>query len=418
MNRRTLLKTLALAGGGVLLPVGRSGWAATGAALPAQKRLIVVMLRGAVDGLSVVVPCGDADYYHARSTIAIARPGADGGALDLDGYFGLHPALSPLMPLWQQQRLAFVHATGSPDPTRSHFDAQDYMESGTPGRKITADGWMNRLLTQLPATHSPTQALSLGPVLPRILSGAADVANMPLGRNAGKDIAFDKPQVAAVFDRLYAGNDSLSQAYREGRAARTQIRASMQDLDDAQQEMRAADNGAPSPKGFVLDAYQLAGLIQRDPGIQLAFVALGGWDTHVNQGNAKGQLAGHLEPLAQGLSALAGGLGSMLDDTVIVVMSEFGRTVKQNGNNGTDHGHGNVMWLIGGEVRGGKIHGDWPTLAPQRLHENRDLAITTDFRSVLAQVLEHHLRLDDARLAAVLPDAPLKPGAPGGLFSA
>jgi uncharacterized protein (DUF1501 family) len=416
MQRRTLLKSLAFAGGGLLLPLGRSGWAVTGTA-PAQKRLIVVMLRGAVDGLSLVVPYGDAGYYSARPTIAIARPGADGGVLDLDGHFGLHPALAPLLPLWQQKRLAFVHAAGSPDPTRSHFDAQEYMESGTPGRKETADGWMNRLASRLPASRSPTRALSLGKALPRIMSGSVDAANIPLGRDTGKSIAVDSAQVSDVFDRLYAGDDRLSQTYREGRAARVQILADMRETDNMRKETIAADNGAPPPQGFALDAYQLANLIRRDPGIQLAFTSLGGWDTHINQGNAHGQLADRLAPLAQGLRALVDGLGTMLDDSVVMVMSEFGRTVRQNGNSGTDHGHGNVMWLIGGAVRGGKVHGDWPTLAPASLYEGRDLAVTTDFRSVLAQVMERHLRLDDAHLASVLPHAPLKAGAPGALFA-
>ncbi|MGH8457041.1 MAG: DUF1501 domain-containing protein, partial [Stenotrophobium sp.] len=247
MNRRQLIKTLGLAGGGLLLPIGRDGWAAYGSDTPARKRLIVVMLRGAVDGLNVVVPYGDGDYYQARGSIAIPRPGADGGALDLDGYFGLHPALAPLLPLWQQKRLAFVHATGSPDPTRSHFDAQDYMESGTPGRKGTADGWMNRLLMQLPAPHASTQALSLGPVLPRIMSGAASVANVPLGRNAGKDIAFDKPEVSAAFDKLYSGDGAMAQAYREGRESRAEIKANMGSMDGdmahIEREMKASGNG-------------------------------------------------------------------------------------------------------------------------------------------------------------------------------
>ncbi len=417
MQRRDLIKTLGLAAGCILLPVGRSGWAAANVSNAPRKRLVVVMLRGAVDGLSVVVPYGEREYYKARSSIALAKPGDDGGGLDLDGHFGLHPALAPLLPLWQQKRMAFVHAAGSPDPTRSHFDAQDYIESGTPGRKTTADGWMNRLLAQLPGPHVSTQAIGLGPLLPRILSGHANVANVPLGRNAGKDIAIDKPAVGSIFDKLYNGNDELSQAYQEGRGARSEILANVNGMSDYSKEMRTADNGAPSPTGFVLDAQQLADLMQNDSNIQLAFVALGGWDTHVRQGNAKGQLAGHLQPLAMGLSTLAQGLGPMLDDTVIMVISEFGRTVHENGNGGTDHGHGNVIWLIGGDVQGGKIYGDWPGLADSALYQNRDLAVTTDYRAVIARLTEQHLNLSDAQIAAVLPDAPPQPGALSQLFA-
>jgi len=399
MDRRTLLKTLGLAGGCALLP-GR-GWAAAGSAGP---RLIVVMLRGAVDGLNVVVPYTEDNYYRLRGSIAIAKPGADGGALDLDGHFGLHPVLAPLLPLWQSRKLAFVHASGSPDPSRSHFDAQDYMESGTPGVKTTADGWMNRLLGQLAPAPQQLDAVSLGPVLPRIFSGEQSVANIPLGREASRVTALDKTEVNAAYDRMYAGNGALAQAYREGRASRERILADLN--NDPASEMVQADNGAPLPQGYALDAMQLATLMRRNPSLQLAFMQLGGWDTHINQGGATGQLANHLQPLAEGLSTLATQLGPDFDRTVIVVMSEFGRTAQQNGTNGTDHGHGNVMWVLGGQVRGGKVHGDWPGIEDAALHEGRDLAVTSDFRSVLARVGERHLRLSDKQLSAVFPQAP------------
>jgi uncharacterized protein (DUF1501 family) len=418
MQRRELIKALGLSAGGLLLPFGRSGWAAADLGNSQGKRLIVVMLRGAVDGLSVVVPYSEREYYQARSSIALPPPGGDGGVLDLDGHFGLHPALAPLMPLWQQKKLAFVHAAGSPDPTRSHFDAQDYIESGTPGRKSTSDGWMNRLLTQLPGPHAPTQAISLGPVQPRILSGRANVANVPLGRNAGKDIALDHPAVGAIFDKLYAGDDALSQAYQNGRDARSEIQANFNSISDAAREMKAADNGAPPASGFALDAQQLSELMQNDAHIELAFAALGGWDTHVRQGNAKGQLAGHLQALGMGLSALTQGLGPDLDNTVIMVISEFGRTVHENGNGGTDHGHGNVIWLVGGDVQGGKVHGEWPTLESSALYQNRDLAVTSDYRAVIAQLMERHLRLGDAQLAAILPEAPKSTASLSRLFAA
>ena len=401
MDRRRLLHQLATAG--LALPFARGGWAFAAPELK-QKRLIVVMLRGAVDGLSVVVPYSDADYYQLRSSIAIARPGEDSGALDLDGRFGLHPALAPLLPLWQARRLAFVHATGSPDPTRSHFDAQDYMESGTPGVKSTGDGWMNRLLGGLPREQGELEAVSFGPVLPRIFAGPEEVANVPLGRAAGKPTAMDRPAIGEAFDRMYAGDDALSQAYREGRASRQRIVADLS--DPVSPEAMQADNGAPPPQGFALDTSQLATLMQRNPRLRLAFMQLGGWDTHVNQGNAQGQLAKRLEPLAQGLAQLATQLGPELDHTVIVVMSEFGRTAHENGNKGTDHGHGNVMWVLGGKTAGGKVYGDWRGLGGDGLHEGRDLPVTTDFRSVLARVCGQHLGLSDKRLAQVFPKAP------------
>ncbi len=308
-----------VAAGTALLGLGDHGWALSAEA-PVTRRLVVVMLRGAVDGLNVVIPYGDPLYRQLRPTIGLAAPGSDEGVLDLDGRFGLHPALAPLLPLWQERRLAFVHACGSPDPTRSHFDAQDFMESGTPGARTTADGWMNRLIGALPSPHDPIQAISLGATRPRILAGLEPNSNFPLGPNAGKPSALDRPAVANAFAGLYAGDDPMSIAYRQGRDAHQDL------MSDLAAEQTAADNGAPGPQGFPATAARLAALLVRDPRIRIAFADLGGWDTHVNQGGAKGQLANHLQPLATGLAALAQGLGPRLDDTVVLVMSEFGRT--------------------------------------------------------------------------------------------
>jgi uncharacterized protein (DUF1501 family) len=402
MHRRHFLNTLAL-GAGILLPVGRSAWAVSTPANPTGKKLVVVMLRGAVDGLNVVAPVGDANYRRLRPTIGLAAPGADGGALALDGYFGLHPALASLQPLWQARKLAFVHASGSPDPTRSHFDAQDYMESATPGRKNTPDGWMNRLVAALPGPQSPSRLLGIGPVLPRILSGRAAAVNLPNVAGAARADLLDRPAVKAAFDELYDGHPRFGRAYAEGRAAHREVMGAVES-----HEMQAADRGAPLPNGFPDDAARLAGLMRNDPNIQLAFVALGGWDTHANQGAAGGQLANRLMPLGQGLAVLAERLGPLFDDTVVVVMSEFGRTARENGNGGTDHGHGNVMWVMGGAVRGGKVYGDWEGVADEKLNEGRDLPVTTDFRSVLAQISEEHLMLGDKRLEQVFPAMPQK----------
>ena len=390
-------RVLGAAAGAAVLPLGRGAWAA--AAEGGPQRLIVILLRGAVDGLNVVVPYAEHAYYTARPTIAIAKPGGADGALPLDGRFGLHPALAGLMPLWRQGTLAFVHAAGSPDPNRSHFEAQRYIESGTPGRNTTPDGWMNRLLQALLGPRGPTDAVSLGPTLPRILWGAAPVANLPLVGGAAP-LPLDRPALAAAFDRLYAGSDPLGRAYREGRAARREL------SDALAREQESADGGAPPPSGFAREAARLAGLLKNDAHIRLAFAALGGWDTHVEQGGAAGRLANRLRPLGDGLAMLAERLGGVWRDTVVVVLSEFGRTVRENGDRGTDHGHGNAIWLAGGAVRGGRIWGDWPGLAPDQLYQRRDLAVTTDFRIVLAAVLGAHLGLGDRQLDSVFPGAP------------
>jgi len=393
MRRRDFL---GLSAGASLVALSGRAWAVSADAAP--KRLVVVLLRGAVDGLNLVVPYGDDAYYAARPTIAIAKPGVEDGALPLDEHFGLHPALSGLLPLWQEKQLAFVHAAGSPDPTRSHFDAQLFIENGTPGRRATADGWMNRLLAAMPGlSRDPTEAVAVGPTLPQILKGRMPVANLPLGPAAATPLAIDKPEIASAFDRLYSGKDAIGQAYRQGRMARAELIAGLPAPPDP------TDGGAPAPNGFPAVAARLAGLMAHNRKIRLALVSLGGWDTHVRQGNHAGQLAERLRPLGDGLTAFTKALGRDWQDTAIVVLSEFGRTVRENGDGGTDHGHGNVMWVLGGAVQGGRIYGEWPGLGTDALYENRDLAVTTDFRAVLAPVVARHLRLPDRALATIFP---------------
>ena len=328
-------------------------------ATPNSKRLIVIFLRGAVDGLSVVVPYTDSAYYQARRRIAIPQPDKPGGVLDLDGKFGLHPSLAALMPLWQQKNLAFIHACGSPESTRSHFDAQEYMETGTPGIKTTKDGWMNRLLASMTVENNPIQAVNVGYDIPRILAGNASIATIPAGRIT-KRLPIDNPQLTTAFDKLYSGNDALSKTYREARQAR-------EALMESDVEMQMANNGAPLPRGFAKDAQRLQGL-------------------------------------GDGLATLQKELGEVYKNTNIIVISEFGRTVKENGNGGTDHGHGNVMWLLGGNIRGGKIYGTFPGLSNNQLHEGRDLAVTTDFRDAIATVLQHHMNLDKAKISQIFPN--------------
>lgn len=428
LRRRHLLSSTAAAWatGAYALWPGLSTALAT-APTPAQTgpahKLVVVMLRGAVDGLSVVVPHGDAGYRQSRGSIALPAPGsADGSVLPLDPLFGLHPALARLMPLWQRGHLGFVHASGSPDPTRSHFDAQDYMETGTPGRKSTPDGWMNRLLAQLPGPAAPTRAVNMGPTPPRILAGSATVAQLGLGPRALEAKAIDNPELQAALGRLYGHEGDLARTLQEARESRSEMGRSMATAEarsrQAQREAQmspgssgdngrssdpSADAGAPTARGFAADALRLGQLIQADPHTQLAFTSVGGWDTHVNQGGARGALANRLGSLGEGLESLVQGLGDAFEHTVIVVMSEFGRTVRQNGTGGTDHGRGNVMWLLGGPVAGGRVRGEWPGLDRSALADGRDLAVTSDFRGVLSPILQQHLGLSDHAMGQVFP---------------
>jgi uncharacterized protein (DUF1501 family) len=409
MNRRDFLKLASVASLSALFP-GTNAWAfSNGKDDDSTKKLIVILLRGGMDGLNVVAPYGDREYYDLRPKIAIPAPGSQLGLLDLDGHFGLHPALQPLMPFWQNHSLAFMHASGSPDQTRSHFDAQDYMESGVPGNKTIGSGWLNRLAAQLPVSESALRAISIGAVLPRMCAGPATIATVSpaTGGNANNSV-LDRPRVEAVFKDLYAGNGDLSKAFAEGLEAHKEVQEAMAlDPDDSMESMAAeqkiANKGAPSARSFTGFGKQLSQLFHRTPSMQIAFLDLGGWDTHVNQGTGKGQLANHLAPLGQGLADLASGLGEKYKDTIIVVQSEFGRTARENGNGGTDHGHGNVMLLLGGPVPGGKVWGRWGGLAPNALHEQRDLPTTTDFRSVLAAVLSDHMNLDSRTLAKIFP---------------
>ena len=353
-----------------------------------KKVLVTVFQRGAVDGLNVVVPYGDSRYYDLRPTIAIPQPKKTDGAVDLDGFFGLHPSMSALHPLWEQKHLAIVHAAGSPDPTRSHFDAQDYMESGTPGLKSTPDGWLNRALGALPASKSAFRAVSLGPSLPRALSGseaAVAVNNVADFRVGGRS------QNAAP------ATNSFEAMYEQ--SVDTVLHGTGKDTFEAVKMLKSADPahykpapGADYPRGRFGDSLkQLAQLIKANLGVQVAFADIGGWDHHVNEGGAQGQIANIAGEFAGAIAAFWTDLGDLGEETVIVTMSEFGRTVRENGNRGTDHGHANAMFVLGGTVKGGRICGRWPGLEQPQLYEGRDLAVTTDFRQVLGEVVIRHL---------------------------
>lgn len=396
-TRREVLKGLLAAAGLALLPLGRNGWALSSPESQG-KRLIVILMRGAVDGLSVCVPYAESAYYELRPNVAIAKPGQKDGLIDLDGFFGLHPSLAAVLPLWQERSLAFIHASGSPAETRSHFEAQDILETALLNSAQARQGWLNGLAQVLPDNHAPTRAISAGNVLPKIFQGPATVSTLPTNLRPSKVQTPENAALEHKFEQLYAPHPELAALYRQATAARETM------LHDLQDEMENAGKGAPAGDAFIAVCRKAAEMMRNDAGIQLMFMDAGGWDTHVNQGNAKGQLANKLEKFGQGIAALAQGLGPVYKDTAILAMSEFGRTVAENGNKGTDHGHGNVAWLLGGAVNGGKVHGRWPGLQHDRLWEGRDLAITTDFRALTGAVISGHFRLDREMVRRILPD--------------
>jgi uncharacterized protein (DUF1501 family) len=356
--------------------------------MPNKKKLIVLFQRGAADGLNIVVPFAEENYYRIRPTIAIPQPraGAEGAAVDLDGFFGLHPSLAPLGPLFHNGQLAIVHAAGSPDTTRSHFDAQDFMESGTPGVKSTEDGWLNRAVNGMGEQDAtPFRAVAMGPNLPLTLRGAAPAIALPDVKQFR--VMSQSTAVQGGFEALYA--QTVDKVLR---GTGTETFEAIDMLRKADPSRFQPENGADYPKGRVGQTLQqVAQLLKADIGMEVGFIDTGGWDNHVNEGGAQGQMANLLRELGQGLAAFHQDLGDRMEDVVVVTMSEFGRTAHENGNRGTDHGHANCMFVMGGPVKGGKVYGKWPGLAPGQLNEGRDLTLTTDFRSVLGEVIAGHL---------------------------
>ena len=394
ISRRIFLKN----GGLALVSLGFAPefLARTVAAAESRRRVLVTIFqRGAVDGLNMIVPFGERDYYSARPSIAIARPGSGAdAALDLDGFFGLHPRLGNLKPLFDARDLAIVHACGSHDETRSHFDAQDYMETATPGVKSTQSGWLNRYLhAREHEKATPFRAVALAPQLPRALQGLAPALAIGQIGQFGIRAGQATEMVQSSFESEYAAAAN-SVLHKTGREAFDAIRM----LKDADPAKYSPENGAEYPRSGYGDALkQIAQLIKADVGLEVAFAESGNWDHHVNEGAALGQLANRLDDFSRGISALVRDLGPRMADVVILTMSEFGRAVAENGNRGTDHGHGNAMMVIGGGVRGGKVYGRWPGLAQEQRHEGRDLAITTDFRGVFVEVVSGHLGLKDTK---------------------
>jgi uncharacterized protein (DUF1501 family) len=396
-TRRLFLRASAVALAGVGMA---PAWLVRAAAQAGARKKILVAIfqRGAADGLNIVVPFFEKEYYNGRPTIAVPEPGKPNGAIDLDGRFGLHPSLAPLKSYWDAGHLAIVEATGSPDPTRSHFDAQDFMESGTPGR-LSEDGWLNRALPRVGHLPSPLRAVAIGTQLPRTLRGSQAAVAV----NSLDQFQVRNPGVSDVIERMYAGtaDDRLTVAGKETfdavRMVQTVNRAPYQPA-----------NGAQYQGEFGRSLQQIARLIKADVGVEAAFADIGGWDHHSNEGPQMAQL---LTQYGTSLAAFARDMGDRMEDIVLVTMSEFGRTVKEDGNNGTDHGHGNVMMVLGGPVNGGKVYGQWPGLAIEQLYEARDLAVTTDFRAVLGELAQTHL---GQRLEQVFPG--FTPAAPFGLL--
>ena len=420
MRRRAFVKSGALA----LVTLGLSPHFLRRTAFAAQlargvaggrgKTLVCLFQRGAVDALNMVVPHGDRAYYRLRPNIAVPRPRAlgapgDAQAIDLDGFFALHPSLASLVPLWKSGMLAPVHAVGSPSSTRSHFDAQDYMETGTPDVKGTPEGWLNRLLAArgtceecrltsdaaAPPAPSPFRAVAMSAQTPRILDGPEPtVAMSSLGDFT---VRATSPSTIARLEALYrTGSADL-------------VHASGSEMFDAVKMLRAAnpqryepEHGASYPRSpFGQRLREIAQLVKAGVGLEIAFADVGGWDTHVNQGGASGQLANRLRDFGDSVAAFVTDLGDRMEDVVVLTMSEFGRTARQNGAGGTDHGHAGALFVIGGAVKGGRVHGRWPGLEPEQLHEGRDLALTTDFRTVFGEVARAHLGAQ--RLETVFP---------------
>lgn len=407
ITRRALMRNGAMAlVGTAAIPtfLTRTVFAAETSVSGKKQRVVVLFQRGAADGLNIVIPHAESYYYQARTSIAILR----NQVLDLDGFFGLHPALAEFKPLWEQKHLAIVHAAGSPDPTRSHFDAQDYMESGTPGYKATADGWLNRALQaqdeHLHRKESPFRALSMGDDVALTLRGKVPAVAMSNARNfmvGGRNP--NAAPVSEIFETMY---DHSTTSLLRGTGSETFEAIRMLKATDPMHYTPA--NGAQYPQGqFGESMKQIAQLLKANLGVEAAFADIGGWDHHVNEGNVEGQLARSLRDFSQGISAFWQDMGDDAENVTLVSMSEFGRTVRQNGTGGTDHGHANVMFVLGGQVRGGKVYGQWPGLNPEQLYQNRDLAITTDYRRVLAEAVWKNLGARDMSL--VFPHAQMHP---------
>jgi len=362
--------------------------------------LVVISQRGGMDGLSVVVPYGDgAPYYDKRPTIAIPAPnGTDKSAIDLDGHFGLHPALRPLKAIYDAKQLSIVHAAGSPDPTRSHFDAMETMERGTPGQKSTANGWLNRHLeTAAWQNDSPFRAVGMGSLLPTLLSGSIpslalkSIADFHL-RGREESIGAVQKALATLYESNASKLDGLMTSSARDVFAVIELLGQLSATD-----YTPANNAEYPDTDYGTGLKQIAQLIKADVGLEVACVDIGGWDTHESEAE---QLNNALTELAQGLGAFYADLRDYMSNITLITMSEFGRRVEENYSRGTDHGHGNCMFIMGGGINGG-VYTRWPGLKADQLDDG-DLAITTDYRNVLSELLTR--RVSNNALDKIFPN--------------
>ena len=412
ISRRIFMKNGALALVGTsAIPafLSRSVLAEMTTAAANKKKLVVIFQRGAVDGLNVVVPYTEKNYYAMRPTIAIQQ----NEVIDLDGRFGLHPQMLAFKPLYDAGNLAIVHAAGSPDSSRSHFDAQDYMESGTPGLKSTEDGWLNRALSVEVETGkaSAFRAVALGTQVPRTLQGKMPA--IALNNLADFSVGGRGQTASPVSNAFQAMYDQSSDTVLQGTGQETFEAVKMLKSANPAQYQPAA--GVAYPGGaFGNSLRQIAQLMKANLGVEAAFTDVGGWDTHQNQGAANGQLANRLTEFSTAIAAFWRDMGEDAENVTLVTMSEFGRTARQNGTGGTDHGHANVMFVLGGAVKGGKVYGKWPGVETEQLNEGRDLAVTTDFRTVLGEAA--YKTLGSRNLDIVFPGANVQPAGFVGLM--
>lgn len=391
MRRREFLNLTALAAGGALL----SSRVAFARIDERESRLVVVILRGALDGLAAVPPYGDRDYAQLRREFALHPPGEKGGALPLDGFFGLHPSLTFLAQCYAARELTVLHAIASPYRDRSHFDGQDVLENGTSRPHASQSGWLNRALAAAPRARQREAGVALGQNVPLVMRGPAEVTSW----SPSKLTALDEDTLARITD-LYAGDALLSTRLADALAANA-IAAQSSGEDAAM-----APGPAPSNARYAEVVHAAAGFLRQEDGPKVAVFDTTGWDTHANEGGAEGQLAGRLAALDSGLATLKQGLGPAWSHTAVLLITEFGRTAAINGTRGTDHGTATMALLVGGAVAGGRVIADWPGLSARTLYQGRDLAPTLDLRSVLKGLMEEHLSVPTRALEqTVFPDS-------------
>jgi uncharacterized protein (DUF1501 family) len=407
MKRREFLHLGALAAGGTLVT---SRLCFARAASPHRSRFVLVILRGALDGLAAVPPCGDRDYAHLRGEFALRAPGEPKGALPLDGFFGLHPSLAFLGQSYAARELVVFHAAASPYRERSHFDGQDVLENGTPTAHASQSGWLNRALAQVPGERRREAGVALGQNVPLVMRGPAEVASWSPSKLAG----LDDDTLARITD-LYARDPVLSVRLADALMADSIVAQSGDAMAQPAMAAPAAaaapaqGTQAPTPQAppqYAEIVRAAAGFLRQEDGPQVAVFDTTGWDTHANEGGAEGQLAGRLAALDKGLATLKTELGPTWKDTAVLLVTEFGRTAAINGTRGTDHGTGTMSFLVGGAVAGGRVVADWPGLSGRALYQGRDLTPTLDLRCVLKGVLEEHLGVPARALdTTVFPDS-------------